>query len=815
MFKSYLKIAFRNLKSHKMISGINLLGLSIGFIGCILILNYVYFELSFDKYHSDSDRIYRVVSENINEGGQGSALTPPPLALELSRNFPEVSKATRMILPWSGKAATSTLNALEDLDKPVRQSFQWGFFVDPDFLEIFDFELIVGDSRTALEGINKIILTPSSAEKLFGNDWKQKNVIGKTVEYINEFDRFNLVISGIIQDSPSNSHFKYDFLASFSTLNTGWAKDYVETWNGNLVYSYLKLNEGSDPQIFNNHIQSFVKESAPLEIRESKEYHLQSIEDIHLRSNLEEELGVNGNITNIYFLIALVGLILLIALGNFINLTISSSIPRANEVGVRKVMGAIKSQLIWQFLLESSIMVLISLGMAILGVYLFKPYYFQVLGLDFDLLTLVPWKTLVLITPIFILLSGFYPAFLLSGFSPISMLKGKMKYSRSGKSLRSGLVVFQFVLSIVLVVFTSVLLKQVFFMQSTNPGFSKEGVLVLQGPTARTETWVEHDQKKQSIENEGDLLKDKLGQSSMISEVSLSWSLPGTGLKPSEITLNDEFQNKVLDFIVADDDYASVYNLQILAGRFSVDNGIVINEKAVELLGFESPQSAVGERFLNQRGNSYQINGVIKDYYHFGYKQEIQPLAITKNDPSYKLDSYYSIKLNQSSLAALLPEIQKDYEEVFPGNSFEYFFIDSFFEKQYLSEKNFGTVFTIFSILAIFISCLGLFAISVQSTLEKTKEIGIRKVLGANESEILISMMKSTVLLIVAAVFIAVPISYVLSKNWLKDYAYRIDLTFDLFLIGPIIILLLGLASVGYQSIRAATTNPVKSLRSE
>ena len=815
MLKNYLKIGFRNLIKNKVFTTINIVGLSIGISGCLLIFCYVNFELRYDQFHTKSDQIYRIASLE-NEGSkQGSALSPSLLGVELKRKYTEVKHATRMILPWSGQSATSTLGFPETTTSSSKQNFKWGFFVDQDFLEIFDFPLLQGNAKSALTATNQVILSESSAEKLFGVNWREKKVIGQNLEYVNEFDRFMLEITAVISDAPSDSHFDYDFLASFSTLNTGWGKDYIETWDGHSVYNYLELRENAEPELLRSHIQSILAVARPSDVEINSTFQLQALGDIHLKSSLANELKVNGKISKIYFLSILALLILVIAVGNYVNLTISVSFSRIKEVGVRKVMGALRKQLVGQFLIESVLIVIVSLGFAVLYLLLIQPFYYRFTGIPIVLSDPSLWLGIFTLIPAIIFLSGFYPALVISKLSPSASLKGQFNHSATGKLLRGGLIVFQFAASIILVDFTIVLLQQVQFMQSKDPGFSKEGVLVVKGPANRNETWIEHDKKPKVDLEVNDAFKDKLSQFSSISASSLSWSIPGESEHLSGIELGENYQKEKLDFLVADDDFSKVYDIQILAGDFSVKNGIVINQSAMKLLGFENPNDAIGESFRDNRQIEFRINGVIADYYHFGFKEKIQPLAFAENDPSYTLDSFYSLKVIQAGLEDTIAKIETAFAEVYPGDSFEYFFMDSHFEQQYLSEKSFSTVFGIFSVLSIFIACLGLFGLSMQSALERTKEIGIRKVLGAREVEIIVTLLKSTGIILGIAVLLAIPLSYFISSRWLENFAYKVDLTWGYFLVGSISILLLGIGTVSYQSLKVAFQNPVKSLKND
>ncbi|MHA7128202.1 ABC transporter permease [Algoriphagus namhaensis] len=814
MFRNYLKIGLRNLLKNRVFTGINMIGLSISIAASLLILNYLNEELSYDRFHSKSEQVYRIVALGNEDLEQGSALSPSLVGVELKRNFPEVAHATRMILPWSGQAATSTLASVSEDAQVVKQSFNWGFFVDPDFFEIFDFPMILGNAEVALAGENQVVLSESAVRKIFGPDWKQRDLLGQELEYVNEFDRFRLTLTGVISDAPSNSHFDYDFLASFSTLNTGWGKDYVETWDGHSVYNYLELQKAVDPSSLLVPMNKLVKDNQPEGLDPENSLLLQPLEDIHLYSALENELKVNGSISNVYFLSVLAILILAIAAANYINLTISISLTRMKEIGLRKVIGAGQRQLILQFLTESALLITASFLLALVILFLAEPSYLKFTGVNIHLSEPSFWIAILMLLPVFAILSGLYPAGVLSKLSVERSLKGQLTNTGQGQFFKKGLLVFQFAASIVLIDFTSVLLDQVSFMQNQDAGFSKEGVVVIKGPEIRNETWIEHDQKP-AESNESDPFIDRIDQFSTISSASLSWSIPGESEHLSGISLGDEGEGKRLDFLNVDDQFAQVYELKLLAGSFSTSKGIVINESALALLGFSSPEAAVGQVIRDDRQLEYPINGVVQDYHHFGFKEKIKPLAFAENDPSYALDSFYSLKMNQSGVESTMEQLETSFREVYPNDPFEYFFIDEHFEQQYLREQSFGRVFGIFALLTIFIACIGLFGLSLQSAISRTKEIGIRKVLGAREWEIMATLLKSTLITLGISVALAIPLGYFLSESWLEGFAYRVHLTCENMWMGSVIILVLGLITVSYHAATTALANPVKSLRSE
>ncbi len=813
MLRNYFIIAVRDLQKNKAFSLINVLGLAIGMAACLLILQYVRFELSYDDFHKNADTIYRI-STTHHQTGDESLLVPPPLGPELQKDFPEVTKSTRLILPWSGQEASSTLSWQDQQGKQMKQSFHWGFYTDPEFLEMFSFPWIRGNQKRALAGTHRVVLSESAARKIFGNDWAENNrIIGQTLEYINEFDRFQLVVAGIIGDAPANAHLQYDFLVSFATLSTGWGKEVISSWDGNGVYTYVQINPAADVRAFQQKIGNLVDERAPEKLQAETGFRVQPLRDIYLHSHLPHELKVNGNANYVSFLSLIAGLILLIALLNYVNLTTAQAIARSKEVGLRKVMGALRSQLIKQFLLESLLLNAVAFVLAIALVQTAMPFFTQLLGKTVDSRVGDFWWVLLLF-PASTFLSGFYPAFVLSGFRPMKTLSGKLTRTAHGKGLRQGMVVFQFCMSIILIIFTFAVVRQLQYMQSSDPGFDQEGVMVVEGPVNRTETWIEHDQRKDKHATE-DAFKVALSQNAGIEASSLSWSIPGEKSSGYPIALGEAYQNGQIDVLVTDSDYADVYNLELLAGRFDTENGFVINERAAEILGYPEPAAAVGQVFKDARNRERKIRGVIKDYHHHSLHHKIRPLIFGENDPTYKLDSYYSIKVSANRLDASIANISTAYKQVYPYDPFEYYFISAYFDAQYREDKRFGVLFGLFSGLAIFIACLGLFGLSSYSIVQRTQEIGIRKVLGASVRSVVTLLSQDLVKLVLVASLLALPVAYFATERWLTSYAFRIAIHWWLLVLPIAVVLLVTLLTVSFQTIKAALGNPVDSLRNE
>ena len=812
MISNYLKIAYRTLLKHRGFSLINISGLAIGMAACLFILQYVSFEWSYDNFHENGDDIYRVVA--IDGTAQGRPMAPPPVGPGLQEHFSEIVNFTRLILPWSGQAATSTLAWYDTDGNPALQTFQWGFYGDQGFLEMFSFPWIKGEREHALDGPNNIVLSQSAAKKLFGNQWSELDVIGRELEYTNEFDRFQLVITGIISDAPANSHFNYDFVASFSTLSTGWGRGYAEEWHGNDIYTYLQLAPGTDVSLFNQNVDEYVKTHAQAEQYANTSYSLQPLKSIHLHSNLADELKVNGNATYVSFLMILAVLILLVALVNYINLTTARSVSRGSEAGIRKVMGAIRPQLIRQFMFES---VLLN-GLAfLLAIALFQgvtPFYSDLTGRPLVIDNGLFWSFIIFMFPVSTIISGLYPAFVISGYSPVQVLKGRLVYSAAGKQLRRGMVVFQFLVSTVLIIFTFAALQQLHFMRTQDPGFQRDAVVVVRGPVNRTETWIEHD-KSRNKKNQQDIFKESILSYAGVRKVTLSWSVPGESNGIWYHQLGESYNNLRLLELKADNDYAEVYGLEVLAGRFDTNNGCVISERAAELLGYRKLDDAIGEVIRIRDNYELRINGVIRDYHHHSLHHKMTPLMFVRDDLAYKLDSYYSVRLDTRSLETLMEQIRKSYEKAYPSNPFTYYFISDYFDLQYREDQRFSGLFSLFSGLTIIIACLGMLGLSLHTVVEKTKEIGIRKVLGASVLNIVSTLTKGNLKLVAVACIVALPLSSLVTEAWLSRYAFRIEQEWWLFALPVMVVTGIVLLTVGFQTLRAALANPAEAIRNE
>lgn len=793
MFKNYLKIAFRNLAKTKGFSAINIMGLAVGLTACFLIFLYVQFELSYDTFNSKADRIYRIVAdiktptEVIN--GSRPALAVPP---NLKNDFPEIEAAVRI-------AQDEVLIRKDDL-KFQEENAAW---IDSAFFNVFDFELLKGNRQTALKEPFTVVLSETASRKFFGN----KNPMGETI-LVGE-EAHPVKVTGLMKDMQENSQFRVDVLLSMTTRSQAIDRGVDSIWGGYWPIAYVMLKPGTDPAALEAKFPAFLERRNGTEMKQSQmvpTLFLEPLRDVYLHSTRDGQQ--KGNINNVYIFSIVAIFILLIACINFINLTTARAAERAKEVGIRKVVGAEKSQLTKQFIGESVIICLIAFLFSVLFSWLLLPLFNQLAGktISSGIFSNGSFILTLFLAAIGIgLLAGFYPALVLSSFKPVVVLKGKFSTGNRGIFLRKALVVTQFTVSIALIIATIIVYDQMTFMRNQNLGFSKDQIMVLE--TSR-------DPSKEA-------LKQSLKSIPAVKSVSLSSSVPGAGnsIAYSEIrNIKGDMQVANLDVYFVDFDYIDQYQLKTVAGRtFSKEFGtdstkaMIVNESTVKMFGYSSPQDAIGKTF-KQWGREGQIIGVVKDFHFRSLQQPIKPLSI-RIEPNNT--DYISIKVSAENLPATIAAVEKQWKEIIPKRPFNYFFMDEFFDRQYRAEERFGKLFLNFAFLAIFISCLGLLGLASYSTIQRTKEIGIRKVLGASTTNIVNLLSVDFLKLILVSAVIAFPLAYVMMNKWLEDFAYRTGLSWWTFLIAGMLATFIALFTISFQAVRAALANPVKTLRSE
>ena len=796
MFKNYLKIAFRNLWRHRVFSFINIMGLTVGMTACFLIFLYIRFELSYDSFHAKADRTYRIVSdiktptEVIN--GSGPSWAVPH---HLPKEFPEVEATVRV-------SGASLLVRKGDV-KFQEENTLWA---DSTFFQVFDFKLIKGNPKAALKDQFSIVFTESAAKKYFG----KSDPIGQTILLTGE--GLNATVTGVMKDIPDNSQIKADMLVSMSTLTGNFNKGLDDQWSNYGSSAFVLLKPGTDPKVFQSKLPGFLEKYSGKAMKESQMYVtliLEPLKDVYLYSKRDGKNTRNtGNINNVYIFSVVAVFILLIACINFVNLTTARSTERAKEVGIRKVVGAAKTQLARQFVGESVLICLIAFGLTLALSAALLPLFNQLSGKNVSLGIFENSTNILMFFLASIgigLLAGIYPALVLSSFKPVIVLKGRFATGTRGIILRKALVVAQFSISIALIIGTIVVYNQMKYMRSRELGFSKDQMVII----------------KTGNDPAKDAFRQSLTSIPAVKSTAMSSSVPGTGNPGaySEIeNKNGDLQIANLDLYFVDFDYIPHFKIQMAAGRpfskeFLTDTtqAMILNEAAVKMFGYASAQEAIGRRF-KQWGREGKIIGVIKNFHFRALQEPIKPLSMRIEPGGANL---VSVNISSANVPATIADIESKWKSLVPNRPFSYFFLDEFFDQQYRSEERFGKLFLNFAILAIFISCLGLLGLASYSTMQRTKEIGIRKVMGASVRGIINLLSKEFLKLVIISFFIAMPLAWYLMNMWLEDFAYRTNIGWWVFVIAGMIALVIALFTVSFQAVRAAVANPLRSLRTE
>jgi putative ABC transport system permease protein len=799
MLKNYLKIAFRNLINQKFYSGINIIGLSIGITACILVGLYIKQDFSYDKYHKNAKIIYRIGFSFTQAGVRKSIAQSPALLGPTLKNIsPEIKKYSRIYFSQNDLIEAGNKKFYED-----------GLsFADSTFFEIFSYEALAGNKAQFLKKVNSIIITESIARKYFADE----NPIGKELKINNQY---LFEITGVIKDVPINSHFKFDFIATYASLDKMPEGNYVNQWGATFgSYTYMLAQPGFDRNEFEIKNKTFFKTYSDIR-NENWEIAITPMTDIHLNSNLPDEIGENSSINKIFLLSAIAFFILILACINFINLTTARASKRAVEIGIRKVLGAFRTQLIKQFLSESVMLSMISLVLSIVTVIVLKPFFSLLVGTEilFDLNT--GWGLIVLvICGVFLLgiIAGIYPAFFVTSYLPIKVIKGNT-FSNNGKSssalLRKGLVVVQFTISIILIVGTLITNLQHNFMLNYNMGFDKQYMIVI---PAHGKIAEKYETIKRELKNIPGVIDASAGRGAPINNNTY-----GADCKPKGLGNPEGFPIRINS---VDYDYMNQFGIKMVAGRyfskeFSTDfpNAMVVNETMVKNLGFKNPQDAIDKSyFISLNAFKPQIIGVSKDFNSNSLHNEIMAQVFMINPNWFK---EFFVKVNSANISATINGLKNVLVKFYPEYPFEYHFLDETIDKMYKAEARYSNVISTFSAIALFIACLGLLGLTSFVTEQRKKEIGIRKVLGASIQSIIKTISSEFVILVIVANVIAWPIAYYFMSTWLQDFAYRIDISIWIFIISGGIALLIAIFTVGYQAVKAAIANPVKSLKYE
>jgi len=806
MIKNYFKIAFRNLWNNKGFSAINILGLAIGITTCLIIMLFVYNELSYDRFNAKSARIVRITFQGSVAGNKfNEASVMPPVAQTMKADFPEVLDATR----------------IRDYGKPhlicSNKSFKEDAFafVDPNFFEVFTLPLIEGDAKTALAAPNTVVITKALARKYFGNE----DPVGKVISF-KEGDKAVYKVTGLINKVPLNSHFHFELFASMSSL----PESKELTWMSSNFYTYLMLKDGHDyksleaklPGMVNKYIGPQMLQAMHISLPDFRKkgnnlsFHLQRLTDIHFNADFANDLSPAGDVRYVYIFGAIALFMLLIACINFMNLSTAGASKRSREVGIRKVLGSLKRDLVRQFILESVVITAFAFLLAIVFVYLALPVFNNLAGQNLafqfaDHPMLLPGLFLFLLATG--ILAGSYPAFYLSSFKAATVLKGKFISGKRSVGLRSGLVVFQFFISITLIVVTTVVYKQLSFIQHKKLGYDKEQVMIIP-------TWM--------LGKNGAVFSDQLSNDPRVLSVTHSGYLPAGPSDNNNFFVypgeNADQMVKTLRYDV-DENYLPTLGMQLLSGRnfskeFASDStGVILNEKAAEVFGWGA--EAIGHTISNsnKRGKitTYRVIGIVRDFHFRSLHELISPLVMTLSPNQGML----IVKLKTTDVAGLIAVLKNRWNGLGAEESFTYSFLDDRFNNTYQSEQKIGMILGIFAGLTIFVACLGLFGLAMFTAEQRTKEIGIRKVLGASVATIVNLLSIDFLKLVLVAVVLATPVAWWAMNKWLMDFAYRIDISWWMFVLAAVIALLIALFTVSFQAIKAAIANPVKSLRTE
>jgi len=817
MIKHHIVLIARNLFYNRTFSVINILGLAISITATVFILQYVLFEKSYDQFHTDVNRIYRVYNDRYQEGEliQHGTITYSMVGPSLAADYPEVAAYTRIMPAYGGTGFTHQDQVFLE---------ESGLFVDEHFFSMFDFEVIAGDPSN-LAKPNTIAISTELAKKYFDLSDNYDEILGSILT-VSE-DQNPCQIQAVFTPIPENSHLQFDFTISFATLIQDIGPDRFQElsrrWSD--FYHYIKLHPEVKPRDFAQQLQDFEQKYFPTpEISGGDErFYLQPLSEAHLYSDFEYEIGVVNNGQAIHILIAIAMFILLIAWINYINLTSARALERAKEVGVRKVLGANTSQLIRQFMSESFVYHVMGLIIGITLVQILQPFFNNWIDKPLSLFSLFTSNGMLLLLVsiplvwiVGVLISGYYPARVLTYFQPVSVMKGKFTRSSKGQILRKGLVVFQFTCSLLLIIATLTVYRQLNFMQDKELGMNLDQKIVIQGP--QMSEW-----DSTFIERSG-TLKASLRSLPGIHQVASSHRLAGDRLprlfEVNSARMSPE-QHVTTSRMDIDDQFIPTYDIALAAGRnfvpadyhtdFNMLHNLMLNESAVRLLGYNSPEEILSQE-IDIYGKIWTVVGVVEDFHQQSLRNPIEPIVFF---PAYSTYDYFTLKVTPANLENLIPQIEAKFQHIFPGNAFTYFFIDQRFEEQYMEDKRFGQIFAFFTLLAILIACLGLFGLSSYSYFQRSKEVGIRKVLGASLNSILVLLSKEFVSLIGIATLIALPLGYILIRNWLAGYAYHMAIDIMIFMVPALLLIGIAILTIGYQTLKVAHLNPVEILKDE
>lgn len=817
MFKNYLKLAWRTLLKNKYFTFINITGLGIGIASCLFIIQYVFFESDFDMFHENPDLIYRVTQSRFENNVlvENSAMNFSAIGPTIKRYFPEIESATSL-----GKqdCIVSVESSFGDIKSYKENEV---YFVDQNFLDVFNFPILRGEKKD-LKIPNSIFLTKSFSEKLFGKE----DPMEKTVRIVNfnQGTNLELVVRAILEDIPVNSHLKFNCLVT--------TEDKLGSWHFIDEYAYVKFIPGTTiknatsklPGYTNKYLGDYSDGVNNIQLA------FQPVKEIHLYSDLTKEISVNGNGKFVWFMLIIAGLILIIAYVNYINLSTIKSMDRAKEVGLRRTFGSQKGALIMQFFFESLILSSVGIVVAIILVLVFRSTFEKLTGITITTFFWTDFKIWLPLLTLLILgsfLSSLYPAYLLSSYNPVQILKGKLPIGGSGVFVRKCLVLFQFIISISLIIGTFTIYNQLEFMRKKDIGINLERTIIVPAPSNNFESQMGGRNFYQKMQ----AFRASLIEYPEIEGITSASSIPGVDLnwtRPYK-RKNAVNKNNLYATFAIGPEFVDQFKIGLVAGKkfdesmISVkqmptgSTPILINEAAVNAFGFESAEKAVGEFLTDTNGSGiefeYEIIGVLKDFNQKSLKESLTPIVFRLEDGSSI--EYYAVKVSSKDLPATIDRIEKSFKENFPVSPFEYFFLDEFFNNQYKVDQQFGQIFTVFAGLAIFITCLGLFGLTLFTSFQKAKEIAIRKVFGASVFSLIMLLIKDFLKLILFASTIAWVLSWWGLEQWLQGYSVRIDINFLLFILATLMVISIAFVIIGAQSWKINKNNPLKAIKQD
>jgi putative ABC transport system permease protein len=821
MIRNLFLSALRSLKKNKFFSVLNITGVAIGMAVFLVIAQYVHFERSFENFIPGAENIYRLALTTYvnNELLFSSAENYPGAGPALKNDLPEVEGYARLYN--LGYKNNVIITYEEGQPDPVALKQRRFLYADSAFLPMMGYAMVKGDAKKALAEPFTAVISEAHARMYFG----EQDPMGKMLRLQDDDNNNELVkVTGVFKDLPANTHLKFDVLFSYKTLfarNERAVARYDQSWQRKDMYTFIRLRAGTDPKAVESKLPDVVakynperKERGQLDILS-----LQPLREIHLTSNLAEEPETNGDNRIVVFLTLIGIFVIIIAWINYVNLSTAKAMERAKEVGVRKVMGAFKFQLIRQFLTEACIVNLLSIILAVILVGLTLPYFNSTFGWQFTLANLVQGWFIALVLILWIagtVLSGFYPAIVLSSFKPVTVLKGKLKNSIRGILLRKTLVILQFMASVALIAGTLIVYRQLDFMMNRDLGMDIDQVMVVERPGISM-------RDRNAFTSAIDVFRNEVKKDANIEGVSASVTIPGKQREYKALIklygAPDE-QAITLRANSMDYDFMTVFKMKLLAGRaFSEDypndqdTSVIITESSSRLLGFKKPEDAIGQTItIVQWQANPIIVGVVNDYHQVSLKKSLDPMIFYCTQ--YQ-GEYYSIRLKTTDLAGTVDHVRQAWEKAFPGNPFDYFFLDDFFNRQYENERKFGKVFSTFAVLAMIVGCLGLFGLSAYTATQRTKEIGIRKALGSTDQGIFVLLSREYVKLVLLSIVLAVPLVWFAMDYWMESFPYRTSISPLIFIIAGFTVLVVSLLTVSLQTIRAARVNPVDSLRYE